>query len=102
MKHSETMVNDGVHLGEGRKTVQIENVVYFKRSVYERRIANLRTRDFCKTHLSARDEDSVDIMRDQQKHFPTHDVYQEGDDLEIVELFMVAMTTSRDIKKCQA
>ena len=101
MKHLEMIVDDSAYLGKDRKTVQIKNVVSFKKKISERRIANLRTGDFCITHGILSDKDSVSIMRDQQKHFPTHDIYQEGDELEIIELFMVAMTTSRDVKKCQ-
>ena len=101
MKHLEMIVDDRSYFGKNRKTVQLENVVSFKKKLYERRIANLRTGHFCVTHGILSDKDSVSIMRDQQKHFPTHDVYQEGDDLEIIELFQIALTTSRDVKKCQ-
>ena len=101
MQYLEMIVDDKVYLGKDRKTVQIENVVYFKKLIAERRIVNLRTGRFCGTDRGDRDENSVSIMQDQQAYFPEADIYQDGDKLEIVEIFQIAVTTSRDVKICQ-
>lgn len=78
------------------KTIQIENVVSFTKKEKRRYIRNMRTGVSHRVHPSA--ENRYNIMRRQQGHFPNVDVYREGDRLEIIQDFTVAMTTSEEVE----